>query len=125
MIKLEELNKHNYATTPEIDENLSILCDRLNTLQQACGLVFVITSGLRSQEQQNDLILMGKSNAVHSNHLIGAAADVYDLSGEINKWCLANIERLEGIGLWCENRQGPWQHLQIKCPKSGHRWFNP
>lgn len=125
MITKNELNKHGYPTTEEIDFNLDVLLTRLNQLQQACGLVFVITSGLRSMEQQEDLIMRGKSGAVHSKHLIGAAADIYDLSGELNKWCLANFERLEGIGLWCENRQGPWQHVQIFPPASGHRWFAP
>jgi hypothetical protein len=38
-------------------------------------------------------------------------------------------ELLESIGLWCEERQGNWQHLQclpFGSYKPGQtRWFNP
>jgi hypothetical protein len=125
MISLAELNKHSCPTTPEIDANLNTLLSRLNAIREAFGKPMIVTSGLRDETQQNALIAQGKSNAKKSKHLIGAAADIYDASGEFYDWCQANEKLLEEVGLWCENRQGPWQHLQIFPPASGHRWFIP
>jgi uncharacterized protein YcbK (DUF882 family) len=125
MITLKELNPHGYETTPEIDANLSTLKDRLERLQLAYNKPFLITSGLRSMEQQKSLISQGKSNAPKSKHLIGAAADILDRGGKLYDFCKANPKLLESIGLWCEERMGPWQHMQILPPKSGKRWFFP
>lgn len=127
MIKISELNKHDYPTSELIDSNLSILCDRLNLLEKASSLIFVVTSGLRSEQQQSDLILQGKTMAFHSKHLTGQAADIYDPSKVLQSWCLANVERLEGIGVWCEDfRSTPnWVHFQIVSPVSEHRFFIP
>lgn len=125
MISLKELNINNYPTTPEIDANLETLLTRLNCVRMAYGKPMSITSGLRSIERQNALIEAGKSNAVHSKHLIGAAADIFDPDGSFYDWCKDNETLLEKTGLWCEERQGPWQHLQIFPPASGHRWFSP
>jgi len=125
VITLKELNRFNLPTTPEIDKNLAILLERLNLIRVAYGKPLFITSGLRSQAQQSALIRSGKSTAPHSNHLVGAAVDIGDQSGDFYDWCQANESILEEAQLWCENRQGPWQHLQIFPPKSGKRWFNP
>lgn len=125
MISLKELNPHNYPTTPEIDKNLDILLTRLNRVRIAYGKPLTITSGLRSIDQQKSLIEAGKSTATHSKHLIGAAADISDTNGVFYDWCKANEKLLESIGLWCEERMGAWQHLQMLPPASGHHWFFP
>lgn len=125
MISLLELNEHGYATTPEIDTNLATLLARLNHVRIAYGKPMTISSGLRSSAQQEALIKAGASNAHHSKHLVGAAADVEDHDGEFYDWCRANEALLEEIQLWCETRQGGWQHLQIFPPTSGNRWFIP
>lgn len=125
MIALKELNPHNYPTTPVIDINLARLLERLNRIREAWGKPMTITSGLRSDEQQQALIAAGKSNAPHSKHLIGCAADILDEDGTFYDWCRANEDLLAEVGLWCENRMGPWQHLQSLPPASGHRWFQP
>lgn len=125
MISLKELNPHNYPTTPKIDANLAILYTRLNRVRGAYGKPMTITSGLRSDAQQQALIKAGKSNAPKSKHLLGQAADVADGDGKFYDWCKANSELLKEVGLWCEERQGGWQHLQTLPPKSGKRWFNP
>lgn len=125
MISAKELNEHGYATTPEIDANLAILLTRLNIIRTAWGRPMTITSGLRSEAQQEALIAAGKSNAHHSKHLIGAAADIADDDGSFYDWCRANEELLEQARLWCEERQGNWQHFQIYPPMSGKRWFSP
>lgn len=125
MISEKELNEHGYATTPEIDKNLAILLDRLNRIRVAWGKPMTITSGLRSSAQQEALIRAGKSNAPRSKHLVGAAADVADDDGSFYDWCRGNEALLEEVGLWCETRQGGWQHMQIFPPASGKRWFIP
>lgn len=125
MISLKELNPHKYPTTPEIDANLSALLIRLNRVRTEYNKPMTITSGLRSDAQQKALIASGKSNAPKSKHLIGAAADVADGDGAFYDWCKANEHLLEEVGLWCEERMGGWQHLQLYPPRSGKRWFNP
>lgn len=121
----DELNPHHYPTTSEIDANLNILRDKLNQLRVAYNKPLIITSGLRSQDQQKQLISEGKSKASTSKHLIGAAADVSDTNGSLHAFLQTNPELCESIGIWMENRQGPWIHIQILPPASGRRWFNP
>lgn len=117
MLTLQELNPHNYPTNPNIDHNLIILLGRINQLSSAYGKPMIVTSGLRSQAQQQALIAAGKSNAPKSHHLTGEAVDILDEDGSLNKWCKANLFELTNAGLWCEERQGNWQHFQ--CVKFG------
>lgn len=125
MISLHELNEHNFPTTPEIDANLAILLDRINKVRTAWGKPMIVTSGLRDEAKQQALIAEGKSNAPHSHHLTGEAVDILDEDGSLHAWTKENEKLMEEIGLWMEERQGPWQHYQIVPPKSGHRWFLP
>ena len=117
MIGAKELNEHGYATTPEIDANLAILLDRLNRARMAYGSPFTVTSGLRSESQQEALIAAGKSNAPHSKHLTGQAADVADDDGALRAWVKANMDLMIEIGFWFEAFESTptWVHFQI-CP---------
>lgn len=126
-ITIEELNSHKYPTTPEIDANLNILLERINRVRDAFNKPMIITSGLRSQEQQQALIASGKSNAPHSKHLNGEACDVDDPNGELKSWVMANLSIIENIGLWMEdfNHCSNWIHFQIVAPNSGNRFFIP
>ncbi len=126
MISLKELNPHGYPTTPEIDANLQILLTRLNAVRSAYGKPMTITSGLRSNAQQQGLIEAGKSNAVHSKHLSGQAADIAD-DGKLKAWVMVNLALIEEIGLWMEAFESTptWVHMQIIAPKSGKRFFIP
>jgi hypothetical protein len=125
MLLLSELNPHGYETTPEIDANLATLLERINQVRTAWGKPMTVTSGLRSEGQQQGLIRNGISKATHSNHLTGSAVDVLDRDGSFYDWCKANDAILSEIGLWMEERQGSWQHFQIVPPLSGRRWFWP
>lgn len=127
MIQRSELNKHNYPTTPEIDANLDTLLERINVVRAGFGKPMSVTSGLRNQEKQEQLINLGKSHTMTSKHLYGQAVDIYDPEQELQTWCYDNIERLEAIGLWCEAFQATpnWVHFQIVPPRSGHRFFVP
>lgn len=127
MISLSELNEHNYPTTPQIDANLAILLEKLNKVRAIWGHPMVVTSGLRSIEQQQTLILDGKSNAPKSKHLMGQAADIYDPKGELKVWIMNNMSSMEQIGFWFEDFKSTptWVHMQICPPASGKRIFIP
>lgn len=127
MISLKELNQHNYPTTPEIDKNLLVLLDRINIIREALGTPLTVTSGLRSLEQQQRLIAIGKSTATHSRHLYGEAVDIGDSTGVLKAWVLDNVSLLESTGLWCEAFESTptWVHFQIVPPTSGNRFFKP
>lgn len=127
MISLKELNPHKYPVTPEIASNLAILLDRLNLVRIAYNKPMTVTSGLRSLEQQKSLISQGKSNATHSKHLYGQAADILDESGVLKAWANDNLKLIEEIGLWLESfdHTPNWVHFQIVSPKSGNRFFIP
>lgn len=127
MISLKELNPHNYPTNDEIDNNLEMLLERLNVIRAAWGSPMTITSGLRSQAQQEGLIVAGKSNAHKSKHLIGAAADILDQDGSLKRWVKDNEVLFEQVGLWVEDfaYTSGWIHFQIFAPMSGKRFFIP
>lgn len=122
-----ELNPHNYPTNKNIDNNLKTLFERLQELQDAVGYDLTITSGLRSDEQQASLILAGKTNARHSMHLSGNAADIYDPDGTLKLWANDNLNFFVKTGFWMEAFESTptWLHVQIQSPKSGNRIFIP
>lgn len=127
MIKLEELNKRNYPVDDITLSNLRTLCERLNIIRKAYGKPMVITSGLRSEKQQQELIKAGKSNAPKSKHVQGLAADIADPDGSLGKWILENVKLLEKANLWCEHPDYTpgWLHMQASPPRSGNRFFKP
>lgn len=127
MIKLYELNKHKYPTDAIIDSNLRVLCERLNIIRKAWGKPMIVTSGLRSEKQQSELIKAGKSNAKKSRHLLGLAADISDPDGSLGRWCKENVKILEKANLWCEDPEYTpgWVHFQASPPGSGRRFFKP
>ena len=132
MIKIEDINKKNIQVDSIVDSNMHTLCNRIN---KAIGmmllidpeLIFIITSGLRTPEQQSNLIKAGKSKATKSKHLIGAAIDIYDPDGKIKSILLSHPEILVACELWCEHFDSTpdWWHAQIIPPHSGNRWFYP
>lgn len=121
MVTITKLNPHNYETNAEQASNLSILCDRLNQLSEACGMEFQINSGLRSEADQFRI----NPKAMRSNHLIGAAADINDPHKLIWSWIMNNMAVAEAIGIWFESPLDTptWTHCQIHPPKSGNRVF--
>ena len=127
MISLEELNKHGYPTTPEIDANLQVLLNKLNKVREKYSVPMIVTSGLRSNEQQQKLIALGKSNAPKSHHLTGEAADIFDRDVSLKGWVKDNLPFIEEIGLWMEDFTftRDWVHFQIVPPHSGNRFFIP
>lgn len=127
--KLEELS-------PELVANANTLLPKINDLLQRFGQYRRCNSGYRSMEDHQRIYseknaqrakqgLPPISVPMGSKHLVCAAIDLADMDGKLYDFCKANESLLEALGLWCEERQGGWQHLQIFPPKSGHRWFLP
>lgn len=123
MIKLEELNPHNYPETEEISTNLNILLERINKIRMVWGYPMTVTSGLRSQADQTRI----NPSAPKSKHLIGAAVDIADASGSLKAWLKSNLDLLDSANLWCESFDSTptWVHFQCIAPASGHRVFIP
>lgn len=62
-----------------------------------------------------------------SAHKEGLAVDLFDPSGAIDAWCMANQDELELCGIYIEHpsaTQG-WSHWSIRAPKSGRHVFYP
>lgn len=127
MITKKELNPRDLPMTPVVAKNFEILFQRMNELRGAYGKPMIVTSGLRSEEDQARLMAEGKTRAVHSKHMAGAAADIADPDGELARWAKENEDVLRRIGLWCEDPEYTkgWAHFQIMPPMSQKRFFKP
>ena len=127
MISPKELNSHGYPTNPEIDLNLKELLYKINLVRTAYSHPMIVTSGLRSIDQQNALVAAGKSKASNSKHLFGQAVDILDTDHKLRDWVKDNLQLMETIGLWLEDFDSTptWCHFQIVAPKSGNRVFKP
>jgi hypothetical protein len=62
-----------------------------------------------------------------SSHKEGMAVDIYDPKGEIDNWCMENLNRLEECGLYLEHpsKTVHWCHVSTRAPGSGRRVFMP
>lgn len=65
--------------------------------------------------------------APRSRHMTGEAIDLSDPEGELDAWCLNNIDQLAECTLWLEHPAATkgWTHWQIVPPRSGARVFFP
>jgi uncharacterized protein YcbK (DUF882 family) len=139
MITLKEIlkDKDYNKLDKEIQDNLTILLEKINKIRALFGKPMTVSSGLRTKEDQIRVYKEKATKAgtafdeskvpMGSQHLHGAALDIYDPKKELQKWCLDNENKLEEIGLWMENFTATpnWCHFQIYPPKSGKRFFNP
>jgi hypothetical protein len=100
--------------------NMNTIIPRANEFLEAFGIYRVVNSGYRTPEANK--AAGGKSK---SNHMICAAVDLEDKDAKLYNFARSNIPILEKIGLWCEERQGGWLHIQCVPPKSGKRFFLP
>lgn len=135
MITMDELLNNKYKLedqSDEIQKNLQDLLEKVNKVRSLYGKPMNVTSGLRSIEDHLRIyaakgITDESKIPMKSRHLSGQAVDVSDPHQQLQKWCLANVDKLEEIGLWCESFDATvnWVHLQIVPPKSGNRFFKP
>lgn len=65
--------------------------------------------------------------APNSAHKVGQAVDVYDPAGDLDTWCMDNLDKLENVGLYLEDPGSTrgWSHLSTRAPHSGNRVFFP
>lgn len=126
MISLKEIlmGRAEFSNLPkDVQNNLMDLLERINKVRQAYNLPMKITSGLRLPQQNSSL----KNSSQNSWHLKGAAVDIADADAKLWHWLTKNLELLQKIGLWIEDKRWTptWVHLQIFPPKSGKRIFIP
>lgn len=109
--------------TPLMRTNLSKLLDALNKFRQAYGKPMIVTSGLRTQQQNDQLSNSGKKSA----HLSAEACDFADIDRSITNYVLANPNILVECDLYMEDPGAcpTWIHLGIRRPASGNRIFRP
>ena len=145
-VSLSELIDPNLEPTLGFLErsNLGFLHYKINCLRQYCPHPFIIRtperrrSGFRTKEDHfglySEINARRKATGLpdlrvpkKSMHLVGAAADILDREGVIQKWILDNLIRSEEIGLWYEEFDSTpnWVHAQIYPPSSGKRFFKP
>lgn len=139
MISMSELNLKKYVLDEIQEHNLNDLLVKINKIRLAYNKPMVVSSGLRSREQQINIYRMKAKNKefpfengifdlkkvpLASKHLIGAAVDIAD-NGDLMEWCKSNIKTLEEVGLWVEEGTVGWVHFQTQPPKSGNRFFRP
>lgn len=137
MITLKNYLRYEVCNDKEILKNISELLKLVNELESVYGTPFIITSGLRTKETQikiyKDIALkkgipFDESKVpMKSKHLSGQAVDIFDPHQVLQKWLLENVEKLEDLGLYCEDfAYSPnWVHFQTVAPKSGKRFFIP
>lgn len=123
----QELNPHDHPVCEDTLSNLEDLAKSLSIVREAYGKPMIITSGLRSVEDQRRIYKNAQKIPMGSMHLRGGAADVSDRDGSLAAFCAANVPLLERARLWLEDptyTRG-WVHFQITPPLSKSRFFKP
>lgn len=122
MIDLKELLKgKDFASLPkEHQDNLLVLLERINKVRIAYGRSMIITSCIRTKEDQIRIYNQKGITDINripmkSKHIICAAVDISDPKRELQVWCQNNQELLRSIGLWLEDFRYTqnWVHFQI------------
>ena len=128
MITKEELNPHNYPLTPEQQQNFDKLYEIMNKIRAKYGKPMIITSGVRSIDDQTRIDgSAGRKPRVGSMHIRAAACDVWDRDKWLWGWCMDNLQFLIDLGVYLEDKTATptWTHFQILPPGSGNRVFRP
>lgn len=134
MITMDELlkGKSYDSQSKEVRTNLSVLLYRINLLRTAYDKSMIVTSGLRTKEDQIRIYaekgVMDMSKIpMGSSHLTGGAVDISDPQQELQKYVKNNLEFVADIGLWFEDFKYSknWVHAQVIAPASGRRFFIP
>jgi len=114
---------HADEYTQEISDNLDILLEKINKIRAAYGKPMTVNSGWRPA----GINAATPGAAKMSKHCLGLAVDIADYSGELFAWCLDNLQLLQDLDLYLEDKRWTktWTHLGIGAPKSGKRIFVP
>ena len=138
MISLTELihcGKAPEDLDPEKLAQEQDLLERVNKVRAAWGKPMTVTSGVRTWADHlriyadkgiTDLNKIPKASHHLETVTDSAAVDIADPGLELTEWLKADgAQILEDSGLWAEDGNSNWVHLQNKPPKSGNRWFLP
>jgi hypothetical protein len=128
MISRKELNPDDVKLTPEQQANFDRLYEAMNKIRVAYGRPMIITSGVRSIEDQKRIDgAAGRKPRLGSKHLQAAACDVWDRDKKLWLWCLDNLPLLIDAGVYLEDKSATpsWVHFQVLPPASGNRIFLP
>ncbi len=125
--------KHPDATPKRKDNaaRLMLAVARLEAHAVADGVVFRINpktgSGVSGTQYGGFRPQDCPEGAPGSSHKDALAVDRYDPIGEIDAWCLRNLDVLELCGIYIEHPSETcgWSHWTIRAPKSGRRVFFP
>lgn len=111
-----------YPLTPELEANLVKLLTAINILREAYGKPMTISSLYRPGTYNK-----AAGGAKKSNHMVCLAADFRDVDGQIDEWCLKNLDVLAKAGLYLESPDYTvgWCHVQAVEPRSKNRVFKP
>lgn len=109
------------------------LLRKINIIRKHYGKPMIVTNAYRTKQKHKDIYrtkgIPDDKIPWGSQHLEFLAVDISDPSGELHTFLKAHPEVLEEADMYCEERQGNWQHLQCKPFKSykpgGTRWFKP
>jgi hypothetical protein len=123
MVSRRELNSHKYPLTKQQKRNFAKLYVAINKLRKAYNKPMIVTSGVRSIDDQKRI----NPKAMKSAHVQAGAVDFFDPYGELDRWCLDNIPLLKSLGLYLEDPTFTprWCHLQIIPTRSGNIVFIP
>lgn len=97
--------------TPEMEQNLDTLIQRVSQIREAWGRALIVSSGYRPPS-----INQSVGGAKQSAHQSCQAVDLVDKEGYFANWLLNNLSLLEEAGLYMEDPQwtSGWVHLQIR-----------
>lgn len=128
MITMQELTMGRDQTYPQdytraVKQNLSVLLEKINVIRNKYDQPMTVNSGWRPPSI--NAATPGAAKA--SKHMIGLAVDIKDTDNKLWNWCIANLETLQELGLYLEDRRytTSWVHFQIGAPASGKRIFKP
>ena len=109
--------------TQEISDNINLLLVPMNQIRQAWNQPMRVNSGWRPAA----INAKTPGAAAHSKHMEGLAVDISDVSGDLMRWVLDNLQMMKDLGIYFEDfRWTPtWVHFQLGAPKSGKRIFVP
>jgi len=109
--------------TREVSSNLDVLCEKMNVVRAKYGKPMKVASGWRPPSINDSTANAAKT----SKHLFGLACDVQDLDGQLWKWCLENLDLMQELGIYLEDRRWTptWVHFGLGPPGSLKRIFIP
>jgi hypothetical protein len=112
-----------YPLNDTLRANAEELVEKVNQLLSRFGEGRRVSSGWRPPQVN----AATPGAAKRSLHMTCEAVDLEDEDGQLDDWCLDNLEVLQEIGLWLESPAATrrWCHLQIAPPRSGKRVFFP